>query len=361
MTTSIQAPKARNHFLDALRGVAALLVLATHLQSSIVGFYPSGWLAAHPAAARVLEHGAIGVDVFFLISGFIVFLAARRVIHAGSGVRLFLLKRFLRIYLPYWPIALALGAAYALLPDLSAATDPIQVNWLKSFTLIPGGGYSLSVAWTLTFEFFFYLLLGVALALRLPRWRWCCIAAPSLLAVVLPLSGVSVGFGQATSLATPLASPYQLEFLLGCAVAVLAAQRWPEFAALRNNGPLQWLLLMFALVLLLFPLPATLAYRLGLLLVLSALILLSSVRNFDRLPGVRTMASVGVVSFSLYLLHNPIQSLAIRLAVRLALPEAAAALLLVLLPLLVAVLYFRSVEAWSLRLMQRAAQRLQAS
>ena len=140
MTTSIQAPKARNHFLDALRGVAALLVLATHLQSSIVGFYASGWLAAHPAAARVLEHGAIGVDVFFLISGFIVFLAARRVIHAGSGVRLFLLKRFLRIYLPYWPIALALGAAYALLPNLSAATDPIQVNWLKSFTLIPGGG-----------------------------------------------------------------------------------------------------------------------------------------------------------------------------------------------------------------------------
>jgi peptidoglycan/LPS O-acetylase OafA/YrhL len=73
------------------------------------------------------------------------------------------------------------------------------------------------------------------------------------------------------------------------------------------------------------------------------------------------MASVGVVSFSLYLLHNPIHSLAIRLAVRIAMPEAAAALLLVLLPLLVAVLYFRSVEAWSLRLMQRAAQRLQAS
>ena len=36
---------SRNHFLDALRGIAALLVLATHLQSSIVGFYPSGWLA----------------------------------------------------------------------------------------------------------------------------------------------------------------------------------------------------------------------------------------------------------------------------------------------------------------------------
>jgi peptidoglycan/LPS O-acetylase OafA/YrhL len=48
-TTSL----ARNHFLDALRGIAALLVLATHLPSSITGLYPS----------------------------------ARRVIHAGKGVR----------------------------------------------------------------------------------------------------------------------------------------------------------------------------------------------------------------------------------------------------------------------------------
>jgi len=135
-TTSL----ARNHFLDALRGIAALLVLATHLQSSITCFYPDGWLADHPAAVAIFEHGGIGVDVFFLISGFIVFLAARRVINAGKGVRLFLLKRFLRIFLPYWPIALALAAAYALLPGLSAAADPIQVNWLKSLTLIPGGG-----------------------------------------------------------------------------------------------------------------------------------------------------------------------------------------------------------------------------
>ncbi len=40
-------------------------------------------------------------------------------IHAGKGVRLFLLKRLLRIVLPYWPIALALAAAYMLLTGLS--------------------------------------------------------------------------------------------------------------------------------------------------------------------------------------------------------------------------------------------------
>lgn len=97
----MSAQHLRNHFLDALRGIAALLVLVTHLQSSITSFYPSGWLAEHPAAAGTLEHGSIGVDVFFLVSGFTVFLAARRVLHAGNGVRLFLLKRFLRIFLPY--------------------------------------------------------------------------------------------------------------------------------------------------------------------------------------------------------------------------------------------------------------------
>ena len=142
-TTSL----ARSHFLDALRGIAALLVLATHLQSSITGFYP----------------------------------AARRVVHAGKGVRQFLLKRFL----PYWPIALALAAAFALLPGLSAAADPIQVNWLKSLALIPGhGDYSLPVAWTLSFELFFYVLLGVSLAFRRPAWRWGLILIPSVLALI---------------------------------------------------------------------------------------------------------------------------------------------------------------------------------
>jgi len=212
MKSTVQS-SVRDHFLDALRGIAALLVLATHLQSSITGFYPGGWVASHPAAVATLEHGAVGVDVFFLISGFIVYLAARRVIHAGKGVRLFLLKRFLRIFLPYWPIALALAAAYMLLPGHSAAADPIQVSWLKSLMLIPGrGGYSLSVAWTLSFELFFYLLLGLSLALRQSIWRWCLILAPSLLAMMRVATAGSIEFGQATNPFTLLSSPYQGSF-----------------------------------------------------------------------------------------------------------------------------------------------------
>jgi hypothetical protein len=349
------ATPLRNHFLDALRGIAALLVLATHLQSSLIGFYPSGWLALHPVAAAVLEHGAIGVDVFFLISGFIVFLAARRVVQAGRGVRLFLRKRFLRIFLPYWPLALVLGASYALFPGLSASVDPIKVNWLKTLTLIPGGGdYSLPVARTLSFELFFYLLLGLSLILPRPRWRWGLIAAPSLAALLFTAAGASVDFGQATNFITLLASPYQWEFLLGSCVAVLAGHRSRRIAVLRRQVLLQAGLLALAAVLLLVPLPLTVAYRAVLLLALAALILFSAERDYQRPPGLRAIAWLGTVSYSLYLLHNPVQSLVIRLAVRLGLPEFSAALLLAIVPILTAWAYFATVESWSLWVMQKA-------
>lgn len=87
--------------------------------------------------------------------------------------------------------------------------------------------------------------------------------------------------------------------------------------------------------------------------VLAALITFSAVRDFQRLPGLLVIAWVGGISYGLHLLHNPIQLLAVRLAVPLTLPESTAALLLVALPILAAVAYFQTIEAWSLRLMQR--------
>ncbi|WP_186484114.1 hypothetical protein [Synechococcus sp. A15-127] len=66
-----------------------------------------------------------------------------------------------------------------------------------------------------------------------------------------------------------------------------------------SSGPLQFGLLSIALLLLLLPLQTALVYRFGLLLVLSALILFSWLRDFDQLLALRTMAGVGVVSFGL--------------------------------------------------------------
>jgi peptidoglycan/LPS O-acetylase OafA/YrhL len=87
-------------------------------------------------------------------------------------------------------------------------------------------------------------------------------------------------------------------------------------------------------------------------------ILLSNVREV-QFPGLRALAWVGSISYSLYLIHNPLQSLVIRLALHLGQPEVVAALLLLLVPILAAVGYFHTLESWSLELMQRATERLQ--
>ena len=163
----------------------------------------------------------------------------------------------------------------------------------------------------------------------------------------------SVEFGQATTPLTLLANPYQWEFLLGCAVAVLAGYHLPWLASFRRRGFFLVSLLLLAGLLLLWPFAVTFTYRLALLLVLSVLILLSSVIDV-KFPGVRALAWVGTVSYSLYLLHNPVQSLVIRLAVRLGLQEFSAALLLIIVPILTAWAYFATVESWSLWVMQKA-------
>ncbi|MDC0315946.1 acyltransferase family protein, partial [Synechococcus sp. AH-551-G15] len=226
--------------------------------------------------------------------------------------------------------------------------------WFKSLTLIPWeGDYSLPVAWTLSFELFFYLLLGISLTLPKPSWRWSLLAAPSLLALLLSAAGASVEFGKVTGPITLLVAPYQMEFLLGCGVAVLASQRLHWISLLRGNAVLQATLLSLAAVLLFMPFPVTIPYRFALILVLASLIVSSALRDYKRLPGLAVIAWVGKISYSLYLLHGPIQSLAVRLAMWLKLSESAAALLLVALPILAAVVYFQIVEAWSLRLIQR--------
>lgn len=214
------------------------------------------------------------------------------------------------------------------------------------------------MAWTLSFEIFFYGLLVLSLTVRHPFWYWGLFLVPSLLALFRCASIGSVNFAEATSPFMLLASPYQWEFLLGSSVAVLTSRPLPWLAALQSSRFLKIGLLLLAGVLLLWPFASTFSYRVLLLLVLAILILLSA-EGAVQFPGLRPLAWLGGISYSLYLVHNPLQSLVIRVALRLEQPEGVAAVLLVLVPLFGAFAYFRIVERWSLSLMQRAALALQ--
>lgn len=145
--------------LQALRGVAALLVVAAHIGG--IGL-SSPALFGFPFA-----QGVIGVDIFFVLSGFVMALKADEAWgHGGT----FLLRRAWRIYPVYWA-ALFLGAGlyHVVMSTLRGAPPPDIAYQIQSVFLLPAFNASgelypaLSVGWTLMYEMLFYVVMAVIL------------------------------------------------------------------------------------------------------------------------------------------------------------------------------------------------------
>lgn len=107
--------------LQAGRALAATMVVLSHSvlpTTHLVQPLPA-WLAA------ALAHGYLGVDFFFVLSGFIIYY----VNHAGADTPGwscdYASSRISRIYLPYWPVGVALALAYTLRPSL----DDGDMGW----------------------------------------------------------------------------------------------------------------------------------------------------------------------------------------------------------------------------------------
>ncbi|REE97108.1 peptidoglycan/LPS O-acetylase OafA/YrhL [Thermomonospora umbrina] len=153
---------ARLAWLDALRGIGALLVVFEHLAHVYlpeVRTAISGWFVP----------GTWGVFVFFLVSGYIVPASLERT----RSVRGFWISRLFRLY-PLWAavVALALGLALAGLQPHTrsmldgadpAATAFAHLAMLQTLLASPSAVY---VMWSLAFEMAFYLLVVALFALR---------------------------------------------------------------------------------------------------------------------------------------------------------------------------------------------------
>jgi peptidoglycan/LPS O-acetylase OafA/YrhL len=141
--------------VQALRGLAALLVVFVHLENLLL---PIG----------LPTFGGAGVDIFFVISGFImVYTTADRHVTPWS----FMADRIARIVPIYWLITLAVFGIALVLPMLLQATRADWNELTKSLLFIPfrkSNGLiapMLFVGWTLNYEMFFYLLFALGLAL----------------------------------------------------------------------------------------------------------------------------------------------------------------------------------------------------
>lgn len=262
--------------LQAGRGLAALAVVLLHASIAAKAF--AGWATGF----AVLQYGYLGVDFFFVLSGFIIFHSTvdRHRIPAEYAI-----ARFRRVYLPYWPIGIAMAAAYTLLPSLSAGNH--AWSWLPTLTLAPVDSHpALSVAWTLQHEILFYLLFGIfyfsgLLWLGLAAWAICILG----IGHHLPFEAVN------------------LEFFMGIAAAMAyRAKRAP------------WPLLLLALLPLLVwvALGADEAHRAwtGAMFALIVAPLAQFEQRGLRVP--RTLVLLGSESYSLYLIHDPLISASAR-------------------------------------------------
>jgi peptidoglycan/LPS O-acetylase OafA/YrhL len=151
--------------LDALRGVAAMGVVLYHYTS----IFPR--LVAHRDFDHLphLGFGYFGVELFFMISGFVIFFTAQRSKSIGDFAK----SRFSRLFPAYWA-AVAIAALVQLV-IYNAPVAPLLQQTLVNLTMLQvffgveglDGSY-----WTLAFELSFYVLIAIALRITSARgWR----------------------------------------------------------------------------------------------------------------------------------------------------------------------------------------------
>lgn len=201
--------------LDIWRGVACLLVLLNHavLYRGAVLDQPAGLPRAYAAIAAVAARLWIGVPIFFVISGYCIAAAADSHARRGSPLTTYFLRRFRRIFPPYWVVLFVTAVLVAVFDVLwrgaivshSELLRPwwySPTQWLGSITLTEiwrphlfgsDRGLVLGHAWTLCYEEQFYAVCGVLLLLT-PRRFFAGAAAVSVAVLLMAAAGPRLGF-----------------------------------------------------------------------------------------------------------------------------------------------------------------------
>ena len=282
----------RNETVDALRGAAALAVCFFHFTSGQSYFAEVSYL--RPAGA----FGWIGVEVFFVISGFIVPYAMKQANYTLSLWPRFMAKRLIRLEPPYLVsivLVMALGLASSVAPgfrgppiDWSVPLIAAHLGYINAFVGMP---WINPVYWSLAIEFQYYVLVGLALpafCAGSPATRIGLVAAVAVLPLLMP------GVGRWCIV------PYLPIFAAGILTFLAARDLIPRLT--------YWASLV--------ALGAYLGVTQG-LAVSAATVVSAALIATVRLPHVGPVAWLGAISYSIYLLHVPIGGRVMNLASRL--------------------------------------------
>jgi exopolysaccharide production protein ExoZ len=281
--------------LQALRAAAALSVVLFHINYAFFDIpvvAPLHW-------ARYV--GWAGVDVFFVISGFIIYTVAARLDWSSGPIDValrFLMRRLERIYPVYWfYFALCLILTIYGVPRV-IGTQWTLADWPFNAALLSIGNQQVPVAWTLAYELFFYLCFALALTFGRARYRTVLALWFTVEAVVTAANHFAIIPDRQSA---PWADPLVMEFAMGCGVAVLIERG--HVGLWRWAGALSIPFFVLGGLYSAYPITTTVDYRVVTFGIGAALIVyaLCAAEVAGRATAPRWAVKLGDASYSLYL------------------------------------------------------------
>ncbi|HUY87207.1 MAG TPA: acyltransferase [Pirellulales bacterium] len=289
--------------LDALRGFAALAVVLFHFTTRYDQVF--GHIATLPASC---PWGSYGVDLFLMLSGFVILRSLDRTQHAGD----FIVGRFARLYPAYW-VAGAITFGVVTLFGLSGQEVSLREAALNSTMLqrLLGARHIDGAYWSLEVELFFYAFafaLHRAGAFRTPRRQHIALAL-WLFAEAVSMWIMSHGESEAGhSLALRLTSKLQVLLSLRYAhLFTIGILLYRGFCN-RNYPPIAWLLLAACWTL--QGMADSWAAALGIAMLTA--VLYGAVEGRLGWLAARPLAFLGAISYPLYLIHQNVGYVLIR-------------------------------------------------
>jgi hypothetical protein len=295
--TSDTAKVGRIQSIDGLRGIAALLVVLFHLHLAVSRtatewlWFPIDWIA---------RNGDKGVDIFFVISGFVIAMSVSKGAKTVGYFGRFILRRSIRLDPPYWSaILLELVLLYLTLRlfhdrPVVLPTGPQLASHFLYLQDLLGYGNIVPSFWTLCYEIQFYgffvglIVLRHYLPTALQSTRWT-----TLLLGGLFLLSVLVRFAYPGLAPHGLFIDHWYQFFIGTLT----------YFAISEPGRLKMLYLAWAALAVVLVSTSTSLIHLLPILVSAWLVLAAHDARWGRVLSGRPLQFLGAISYSLYLYH----------------------------------------------------------
>lgn len=295
--------------IQLLRGIASLLVVLLHCSRNSIETLHKNFFA------NFFEFGGAGVDIFFVLSGFIITYTNLKFIAKTDAFGFFIKRRIVRIYPTYWIIISLFLLLQVLLPSFYRSHFSFDLkNILSTYLLFPQHIMVNGVSWTLSYEIFFYLLFSLSFFIPQKKWSFCLAMLYAAIIILLPIFS-SYDFEKGNAWVSLIIFPMNVEFFMG----ILAAVIIPKIS---NKAALP-LIVSGSIIFLTSAIFSDLKYNLVantfnrvILFGIPSLLIITGLVKYElsnKIKVYTVFLLLGEASYSLYLIHLPVVAASIKI------------------------------------------------